>query len=272
MLNDIYHFEKLSVACVEMDKLCTKDGFLNKSGVYAICDREGGKFYIGSSVNVHKRLIRHRHSLRMNKHENYRVQNEYNKSGESKFSVCLLEVCDISDIVKEEDAWLFRSRGYSELLNLRPTAIQQTGVFFKETRDRLSASLRKRWAKPGAKEAIAEKIKGMTNGAKPFKLVDPNGVVHVGTNRAVLCRKYGLSTGQMADLVNGKHWQCRGWRLPVPHKKCHEKPNLSKEEIIEIRKLSETNWWHKNIISKMFSVANGTIINLTLGRTWRHIK
>ena len=63
---------------------------LNITGIYLL--QINNKRYIGSSVNIKKRLRRHRTLLRNNKHDNKYLQNLYNKYNKCEFKI--LEICD----------------------------------------------------------------------------------------------------------------------------------------------------------------------------------
>jgi len=63
------------------------------SGVYEIRNKINGKCYIGSSINMSKRLKEHKNALRLGIHSNPHLQNAYNKYGESFIYFPLL-ICD----------------------------------------------------------------------------------------------------------------------------------------------------------------------------------
>lgn len=63
-------------------------------GIYYILNKKNGKIYIGQSVNVTKRLNRHKSELRRNVHPNEHFQNAWNKYGEYAFEFSLLKKCD----------------------------------------------------------------------------------------------------------------------------------------------------------------------------------
>jgi len=62
----------------------------NPCGIYLL--KINGKQYVGSSVNIKKRLRRHRTLLRNNKHDNKYLQNAYNKHKHCEYKI--LEECD----------------------------------------------------------------------------------------------------------------------------------------------------------------------------------
>lgn len=81
-----------------LDRKTWKD----KSGIYRIECIGNGKFYIGSAVNLYKRLSDHRQGLRKNKHHCRYLQNAYNKYGEDSFLVRVLFECNISEFKEKE--------------------------------------------------------------------------------------------------------------------------------------------------------------------------
>lgn len=80
---------------------------LNIGGVYAICDLLLGDAYIGSSINVMKRLSDHRSRLRNGTHNNRRLQAAWTESGAGNFQFLLLEqVDDWSHLHVVEQRWI----------------------------------------------------------------------------------------------------------------------------------------------------------------------
>ena len=60
------------------------------SGIYKITNIVNLKFYVGRSINVTRRLKQHLWDLRANRHSNPKLQNSFNKYGESNFT---FELC-----------------------------------------------------------------------------------------------------------------------------------------------------------------------------------
>lgn len=56
------------------------------SGIYSIVNSVNMQFYVGRSTNVHRRLKQHLWDLRANRHTNPKLQNSFNKYGESVFT------------------------------------------------------------------------------------------------------------------------------------------------------------------------------------------
>lgn len=64
------------------------------SGIYRIINIQNQKSYIGSSINIHNRIIDHLSRLNRQKHRNFDLQQDMNKYGIGSFSVEILELND----------------------------------------------------------------------------------------------------------------------------------------------------------------------------------
>ena len=75
-------------------------------GIYEIVNNISDKKYIGSSLNIEKRLYRHKNDLKNGKHVNIHLQREYNKYGFESFTFNVLEECSKDDIKQIEQKYL----------------------------------------------------------------------------------------------------------------------------------------------------------------------
>ena len=64
-----------------------------ESGIYMILNILNNHKYVGSTNNFKRRLTRHRGELRKDKHHSIYLQRAYNKYGEDKFIIYILERC-----------------------------------------------------------------------------------------------------------------------------------------------------------------------------------
>ena len=79
----------------------------NCCGIYKFTNIITGKIYIGSAINLRKRFVQHRSSLRLGTHHSIYFQNAYNKYGESNFVYNILEyVTDKTDLLLREQYYL----------------------------------------------------------------------------------------------------------------------------------------------------------------------
>jgi group I intron endonuclease len=66
---------------------------MDKSGIYKITNTVNGKFYIGSSVNIDRRLSEHKSMLAIGTHRNPILQRAWDKHGADKFTFEVIEEC-----------------------------------------------------------------------------------------------------------------------------------------------------------------------------------
>lgn len=77
------------------------------SGIYKIICRTNDKFYIGSSINIDRRLKDHKRSLCENKHRNKYLQDSWNKYGEKNFKYEIIEtVYGVQQLLIREKWWI----------------------------------------------------------------------------------------------------------------------------------------------------------------------
>ena len=65
----------------------------------------GWHIYIGSTENIRKRLLEHRKALRARKHI-HRMQEQYDKYGESEVIASVLEECSVEHLLEREEFWI----------------------------------------------------------------------------------------------------------------------------------------------------------------------
>jgi group I intron endonuclease len=77
------------------------------SGVYVIQNVITSDCYVGSSVDIARRKLKHFHQLRSNKHGNQHLQSAYNKYGHDSFLFAVHEeVAEREDLVAREQYWI----------------------------------------------------------------------------------------------------------------------------------------------------------------------
>lgn len=75
--------------------------------VYKLTNTTTGEFYIGSTNDFDKRVRQHLYRLRNNKQANPKLQNSFNKYGESSFEFSVVEVLENTDHqLEREQYWL----------------------------------------------------------------------------------------------------------------------------------------------------------------------
>jgi group I intron endonuclease len=88
-------------------------------GIYKIINVVNNKFYIGSAVNFSRRKTRHFSELRTQTHNNSKLQNAWNKYGETSFIfVVVEEIHDKLLLLEAENRWLKDHVGKDYCYNL----------------------------------------------------------------------------------------------------------------------------------------------------------
>jgi group I intron endonuclease len=86
-------------------------------GIYKIENIVNGRMYIGSSVDINKRINRHKNDLIENKHINCYLQRDFNKYGMSSYLFECIELCNMENLKILEQKYLdeiFSNKKYYE--------------------------------------------------------------------------------------------------------------------------------------------------------------
>ncbi len=94
--------------------------YKNKSGVYLLKIKEN--YYVGSSINLIKRLESHKSKLKLLKHENIYIQRCFNKYGKKECFFSILEFCEPDIRLIKEQFWI---NTLNPKLNLKPNCLTQ---------------------------------------------------------------------------------------------------------------------------------------------------
>jgi group I intron endonuclease len=208
-----------------------------KPAIYKITNIKNGKPYIGSSVDVYKRLYRHRNSLLKGTHPNAHLQAAYNIDGIENFTFEVLEdsVKDKVILAASETYWInfYDASNPEKGYNILPAA--HSGLGFKHTEAAKEAIRKARLGKHLSEEA-KQKVKDFLTGhevsAETRLKISEANLGKVAWNK-------GLETGP----------------LPEEHKQAIGKGNIGKRKGMKAseetkKKLSESHlgqipWQHK---------------------------
>ena len=118
------------------------------SGIYAIRNEINGKRYIGSSVNVGKRLYEHKRTLRKGKHHNRYLQRSFNKYGMGRFVFEIFEYVLPEKTCLEAREQHFLDK-YSPEYNMNTTATSNLGYRHSEETIEKNRQSTLRWYENG---------------------------------------------------------------------------------------------------------------------------
>lgn len=79
---------------------------MTRSGCYKIVNHASGKLYIGSAVNLKRRLSRHLTDLRHGRHDNQHLQRAFDKDGEDAFTFEVIAYCEPGSLLDWEQAFI----------------------------------------------------------------------------------------------------------------------------------------------------------------------
>ncbi len=81
-------------------------------GIYVLINNKNNNWYIGSSINIIRRIKEHFYELKNNKHFNKRLQNSYNKY--KNFYAIIIEKCKKKDLEYREQYWMEYYESYND--------------------------------------------------------------------------------------------------------------------------------------------------------------
>lgn len=105
----------------------------NEAGIFLITNTTNGKVLLGSSLNLHGPLNKHRFMLSTGSHLNSALQADWNKLGPDAFTFEIVEIVKPSEepgfrmdtaLAEREEAWLAKTqavgeRGYNRNIRIR---------------------------------------------------------------------------------------------------------------------------------------------------------
>jgi group I intron endonuclease len=174
-------------------------------GIYAIRSKANEKIYIGKSKNIAKRWPYHRKDLKLNKHKNRYLQNDWNAFGEDNFEVLTIEECSIDDLRNKEDYWIKYYKNLDIAYNI-------DNVFSRapEINEKVSNTLRGRKHDPKVVEKRNKSLIGKNAGERHYKskLTDEQvqeikGLLNQGYTGKELSKLYNVSGNVISGIKHG---------------------------------------------------------------------
>ncbi|MBN3945930.1 MAG: GIY-YIG nuclease family protein [Nostoc sp. NMS7] len=100
LLNELW-----SLVCTQTEQ-CLRPSPVKLCGIYAICNCNRPRVYIGGSVNIYSRWRLHLSQLKHGEHRTAELQQDWKEGGYESFVFCVLELCSQSKIEVQERFWL----------------------------------------------------------------------------------------------------------------------------------------------------------------------
>jgi len=106
---------------------------MRTSGIYEIQSRiKPQRFYIGSAINIDRRWYEHLHDLKLNKHDNPKLQNHYNKYSKNDLMFIIVEECSSEMLIQREQHYINELKPY---FNICKIAGNTLGIRYKLSKE-----------------------------------------------------------------------------------------------------------------------------------------
>lgn len=102
--------------------------------IYIILNKINGKFYLGSTKNLHKRKLKHFRELKSQKHHSIYLQRSYNKYGIDNFEFIIIETC-FNYLQREQE--LLNQFDFKDSYNISKTSSGGNFIYNHPEKDRL---------------------------------------------------------------------------------------------------------------------------------------
>lgn len=126
-------------------------------GIYCITNLVNGKVYIGQSVNIEKRWVHHKTTLRHNMHINKHLQSAWNKYGEQNFEFIILHECIYEDLDRYEIYYIEKYNSIENGYNLLRGG-SNGNRFTQIVIDKMKSSQAKRYSDVKAHQKLSSSI------------------------------------------------------------------------------------------------------------------
>jgi|694.fasta_scaffold04147_11 hypothetical protein len=186
-------------------------------GIYQIINIVNNKRYIGQSIDIKNRFIRHKYQLNKNIHDNKKLQNAWNKYGKQSFKFEILIKCNkelLKKLEKQEVEKIAEhsyniSKNYDNLYGKNNPFYGKTHNQITKEKMSLIAKSRTGNKNPnyGNKNSIKTKIKAGHN--KKTKLTKKQVTKIIKTQNKThqeIANIYGVSRSVITRIKNGTRW------------------------------------------------------------------
>ena len=253
--------------------------FKNISGIYKITCTANGKFYIGSTKDIHLRLARHKSDLGRNVHRNILLQRAANKYGKDVFEFEILEfVDDLESLLQREQHYLDTLNPCDISVGFNLVAIAgatPSGPLSEETKAKISKTLTGRKHTEETKQKISEGNIGKTISQEHLNKMQE------GLSNYIKEHGYPM-TGKLKSQETIAKWKesRKGYKVSDETKakmsvkqKGSNNPSskLNDNKVIAILELYKLKTHTVQQIADLFQVTKSTIENIIYNQTWKHI-
>lgn len=226
-------------------------------GIYKITNLKNGKFYIGSAVDLLRRVNQHYSELKRDCHYNTYLQRSFKKNGESNFVFEVVEFVDyVENLLTREQFWIDTTRCLDKKIgyNMSPTAGSTLGFKHNEESKRKNSDAKSGENHP---QAIITEMQAIT-----IKTMLNNGLTPDFISKEININK---------EIIRGIR-KGNSWTKTEPQllKMENLKDKLIESDVIHIKEMLSNNNRVKDITSK-FNVSYRTISAIKNNKNWNSI-
>jgi hypothetical protein len=165
-----------------------------KSGIYGIFNKLNNKIYIGSSINIYKRINTHLRQLKNGNHINEYLLSSYNKYSIKSFYVIILEFCKVESLLERENYYMIKYNSYDRNKGYNQTMSSYSPIGYKHSK---LDKLKMRYIKLG-KKLSKNHINKIINSRKGYKHSDK-------TKEKISIANSGINNGMYGKIENQEH-------------------------------------------------------------------
>lgn len=176
------------------------------SGIYKIESKlKPERIYIGSTININIRWNKHLTDLKKNRHHSIKLQNHYNKYGESDLRFSILVECEKENLLKIEQEFI---DSYKPYLNICPIAGNCTGIHRSEKEKqkcrsyRHTKEARRKISEAGMGRGISDKSLKKLLERRCKKVIDTqSGIIYPSIKSA--SNELGMKRRTLENMLHG---------------------------------------------------------------------
>lgn len=236
-----------------------------KSGIYKINNSITGNFYIGSAVDLGKRMEFHRNNLINKKHHNWILIRVFERVGKDNLSVDILEECSRESLIEREQYYIDT---LNPKYNICRKAKSLLGFKFSEESKRKMSIAGKGKKKPtGFGDKVSARFKGVPKSKESIEKRKETVRKKIENG----WRQTKTATDKViAHCTRISHLQKRIENLP--RGKDNMQTKLTENEVLEIRKLYRAGVRINDINRQFANVGRKSISSIVNNKTWKWLK